>query len=57
MKLPVLLIVTAAMIGVSCERHEFDGEYGTRQLHEHHGHDDHGEHGDDHGKGDQQKTH
>lgn len=33
----------------ACERHDFDGPNGTRQLHEHHGgHEDGGEHGSAH---------
>ena len=41
MKLLSLLLVTVALMGVSCERHEFDGPDGTKQLHEHHsGHGD-----------------
>ena len=30
-----LLVVVVAMSGVSCERHEFEGPNGTKQLHEH----------------------
>jgi hypothetical protein len=41
MKLFTLLVLTAAFAGVSCERHEFEGPDGTKQLHEHHsGHED-----------------
>ena len=36
MKLFSLLLVAVSFAGVSCERHEFDGPNGTRQLHEHH---------------------
>ena len=32
-----LLILAVAMLGVSCERHEFDGPNGTKQLNEKHG--------------------
>jgi len=35
MKLFSLLVVVVAMSGVSCERHEFEGPNGTKQLHEH----------------------
>jgi len=35
MKLFSLLIVAGALAGISCERHEFDGPNGTKQLHEH----------------------
>ena len=31
-----LLLVAASVLGVSCERHEFEGPDGTRQLHEKH---------------------
>jgi hypothetical protein len=37
MKRLSLLVMAAVLLGVSCERHEFDGPNGTRQLHEHHG--------------------
>jgi hypothetical protein len=47
MKRISLLLVAAALLGVSCERHEFDGPDGTRRLHEHHsshgGADHHGD--------------
>jgi hypothetical protein len=44
-----LLLLAVSLLGVSCERHEFDGPNGTKQLHEHHGHgDDHHEDGDTH---------
>jgi hypothetical protein len=36
MKLFSLLVVSVAVLGVSCERHEFEGPDGTKQLHEHH---------------------
>lgn len=37
MKLFSLLIMAVALLGVSCERHEFEGPDGTKQLHEKHG--------------------
>jgi hypothetical protein len=37
MKLFSLLLVAVALAGVSCERHEFEGPDGTKQLHEPHG--------------------
>ncbi len=44
MKLFFLLLVTVAMSGVSCERHEFEGPNGTKQLNEAHpAHADHTE--------------
>ena len=47
MKLITLLFVTGALAGVSCERHEFDGPNGTRQLHEHAAsHENAAEHGE-----------
>ncbi len=39
-----LMIVAVAFASVSCERHEFEGENGTKQLHHGHG-DHHGDHG------------
>ena len=41
MKLLSLLLVTVALTGVACERHEFDGPAGTKQLHEHSASHDH----------------
>jgi hypothetical protein len=35
MKYFLLLIAAVAVASVSCERHEFDGPDGTKQLHEH----------------------
>ena len=40
MKLFSLLIATVALLGVSCERHEFEGPDGTKRLHQKHGHGD-----------------
>jgi hypothetical protein len=37
MKLFFLLVPIVALFGISCERHEFDGEDGTKRLHKHHG--------------------
>ncbi len=37
MKLFSLLVVVVALVGVSCERHDFDGPDGTKQLHKKHG--------------------
>jgi len=34
MKFLPLLMMTLGALVVGCERHEFEGEYGTRQLHE-----------------------
>lgn len=36
MKFFSLLLVAVSLFGVSCERHDFDGPDGTKQLHEHH---------------------
>jgi hypothetical protein len=36
MKLFSLLLVAIALLGASCEPHEFEGPNGTKQLHEHH---------------------
>jgi hypothetical protein len=36
MKLCSLLLLAVALMGVSCERHEFEGPDGTKRLHEHH---------------------
>lgn len=47
MKLFSMLIVVVSMFAVSCEKHQFDGPDGTKQLNEEHGagaaHDDHAE--------------
>ena len=46
MKVFCLLLVAVSMLGVSCERHEFEGPDGTKQLHEHlksHGDGEHAE--------------
>lgn len=48
MKLFSLLIVAVAFASVSCERHEFEGPNGTKQLHEHGHHDDHAGHAEEH---------
>ncbi|MEO5713971.1 MAG: hypothetical protein ABIT37_10840 [Luteolibacter sp.] len=37
MKFFPILLVAVSVFGVSCERHEFEGPDGTKQLHEHHG--------------------
>lgn len=37
MKAFCLLLLVVSGFSVSCERHEFDGPDGTRQLHEPHG--------------------
>jgi hypothetical protein len=36
MKLLAILLTSASLLAVSCERHEFEGKDGTKQLHEHH---------------------
>lgn len=42
MKFFPLLLVAVSFFGVSCERHEFEGPDGTKQLHQKHGaHDAH----------------
>lgn len=51
MKLFSLLLLVVSMMGVSCERHEFDGPNGTKQLNEkHETHAGHGEPADAHEK-------
>ncbi|MGA0845501.1 MAG: hypothetical protein ACO3RV_03100 [Luteolibacter sp.] len=45
MKLILPLLTFIALFAVSCERHEFDGPNGTKQLHEHH----HGDHSSEDG--------
>jgi len=45
MKLIHLMLAAAAFCGLSCERHEFEGPDGTKQLHQHgKGHDGHDAH-------------
>ncbi len=39
MKRIPLLLITFAALATSCERHEFEGENGTKQLHTHGHHD------------------
>jgi len=39
MKAFQLLLVSVSLLGFSCERHEFEGPEGTKQLHQPHGHD------------------
>lgn len=34
MKSLSLIVLAAALLGVSCERHEFEGPNGSKQLHE-----------------------
>ena len=41
MKRSALLLVLVAFGLGACERHDFEGEMGTRQLHEHGAHDSH----------------
>ena len=45
MKFFSLLVVAVSMFGISCERHEFEGANGTKQLNQPHGgagaHDEH----------------
>lgn len=49
MKLFSLLVLAIGLCGTSCERHEFDGKEGTKQLHE--------KHGADHGEGHKEAAH
>jgi hypothetical protein len=37
MKFLPMLLMAASVFAASCERHEFDGEHGTRQINEPHG--------------------
>jgi hypothetical protein len=48
-----MMLALAGGLFISCERHEFDGPKGTKQLNEPHGHGAHGAdaaHGDGHEK-------
>jgi len=36
MKFFSIFVVAVSVFGVSCERHEFEGPNGTKQLNEHH---------------------
>lgn len=50
MKIFSLLAAAAALILCACDRHEWEGEKGTKRLYEHH-EEGHGDgHGDEHGK-------
>jgi hypothetical protein len=55
MKLFSLLLLAVAMMGVSCERHEFEGPDGTKQLNE--SHDSHAGHAADHGDAHEKPAH
>jgi hypothetical protein len=35
MKLLAILLTSASLLAVSCERHDFEGPNGTKQLHQH----------------------
>lgn len=50
MKLIFLFLATISILGVSCERHEFEGPNGTKQLHKPHGggHGAEDHHGEEH---------
>ena len=43
-----MLLAAVCVMGISCERHEFEGPQGTKQLHQHHStagdHKDEGKH-------------
>ncbi len=39
-----ILLLAASLLAVSCERHDFEGPDGTKQLNEHHGAAAHGKH-------------
>lgn len=48
MKYYAMLLAAYGFFAASCERHEFDGPNGTRQLHDKHGtHETHQHAGDD----------
>lgn len=47
MKLFSLLLLAVALMGVSCERHEFDGPEGTKRLHKSHGAHEDKDHAED----------
>jgi hypothetical protein len=49
MKFLLLTLTTACAFSLSCERHEFEGKNGTKQLHEAHG--SHDTNNADHDKG------
>ncbi len=72
MKALSVLLVSVSLFAVSCERHEFEGPDGTKQLHEHHSaghgeshgdeahgdaHADHGAHGEKHEEKHEEKGH
>jgi hypothetical protein len=50
MKLFSLMLAAGSLLAVSCERHEFEGPQGTKQLNE-----SHAKHGESAGHGDQEK--
>ncbi len=49
MKIFSLIAAAAALILSACDRHEWDGEDGTKKLYEHHdeSHEEHGAHGEE----------
>lgn len=46
MKFFPFLLVAVSLVAVSCERHDFEGPDGTKQLNQPHGAAAHGAHGD-----------
>lgn len=51
-----ILLVAASLFAVSCERHDFEGPNGTKQLNESHGAAAHGKHGEASGHHDEKKA-
>lgn len=46
-----ILLAALSLVSISCERHDFEGPDGTKQLHQHHSagsHDEHAEAGAEH---------
>ena len=51
-----ILLVAVSLFAVSCERHDFEGPNGTKQLNEHHGAATHEKHGDASGHHEEKKA-
>lgn len=51
-----ILLVAASLFAVSCERHEFEGPNGTKQLNQPHGAAAHGKHAEPSGHSAEKKA-
>jgi hypothetical protein len=51
-----ILLVAVSLFAVSCERHDFEGPDGTKQLNEHHGATAHEKHSETTGHHEEKKA-